>query len=51
MIEELKSIGCDTAKDVLKLTEEELIRRTKINEDTIRELRAILASEFEGEQE
>ena len=51
VIEELKSIGCDTAKDVLKLTEEELIRRTKINEDTIRELRAILASEFEGEQE
>ncbi len=51
VIEELKAIGCDTAKDVLKLTEEELVRRTKINEETIKELRAILASEFEGEQE
>ena len=51
VIEELKSIGCDTAKDVLKLTEEELMRRTKINEETIKEVRSILASEFEGEQE
>ncbi|HEX7414866.1 MAG TPA: transcription termination factor NusA [Bacteroidia bacterium] len=51
VIEELKLIGCDTAKDVLKLTDEELVRRTKINEDTIKELRAILASEFEGERE
>jgi len=51
VIEELKAIGCDTAKDVLKLTEEELTRRTKINEETIKEVRAILASEFEGEQE
>src|ERR1700739_2700183 len=51
VIEELKSIGCDTAKDVLKLTQEELVRRTKINENTIKEVRAILASEFEGEQE
>ena len=51
VIEELKAIGCDTAKDVLKLTEEELTRRTKIDENTIKEVRAILASEFEGEQE
>jgi N utilization substance protein A len=50
VIEELKAIGCDTAKDVLKLTEEELTRRTKIDENTIKEVRAILASEFEGEQ-
>jgi len=50
VIQELKAIGCDTAKDVLKLTEEELVRRTKIKEETIKELRAILASEFEGEQ-
>lgn len=51
VIEELKSIGCDTAKDVLKLTQEELVRRTKIDEGTIKELRAILASEFDAEQE
>jgi N utilization substance protein A len=51
VIEELKLIGCDTAKDVLKLTQEELVRRTKINAETIEEVRAILASEFDAEQE
>jgi N utilization substance protein A len=51
VIEELKSIGCDTAKDVLKLTQEELVRRTKINAETIEEVRSILASEFDTEQE
>ena len=51
VIEELKSIGCDTAKDVLKLTQEELVRRTKIDEETIKALRAVLASEFDAEQE
>ena len=51
VIEELKSIGCDTAKDLLKLTQEELVRRTKIDEETIKALRAVLASEFDAEQE
>ena len=50
VIEELKLIGCDTAKDVLKLTQEELVRRTKIKVETIEEVRAILASEFDAEQ-
>ncbi|HXD93844.1 MAG TPA: transcription termination factor NusA [Bacteroidia bacterium] len=50
VIEELKSIGCDTAKDVLKLTQEELVRRTKITAETIEEVRSILASEFDAEQ-
>ncbi|HXU28337.1 MAG TPA: transcription termination factor NusA [Bacteroidia bacterium] len=51
VIEELKLIGCDTAKDVLKLTQEELVRRTKIKPETIEEVRSILASEFDAEQE
>ncbi|MEO8761628.1 MAG: transcription termination factor NusA [Bacteroidia bacterium] len=50
VIQELKSIGCDTAKDVLKLTQDELVRRTKIDADTIGEVIAILSSEFEAEQ-
>ncbi len=51
VIQELKSIGCDTAKDVLKLTQDELVRRTKIDADTIGEVIAILSSEFDTEQE
>lgn len=51
VISELKSIGCDTAKDVLKLTAAELARRTKLDEETIESVRSVLASEFEGEEE
>jgi len=51
VINELKSIGCDTAKDVLKLTPDELVRRTKIDVDTIEEVIAILSSEFDTEEQ
>lgn len=51
VIDELKAIGCDTAKDVLKLTTEELVRRTKLEESVIESARKVLASEFEEEQE
>jgi transcription termination/antitermination protein NusA len=47
IIEELKAIGCDTAKSVLELKIEELVRRTKLDEMTIKDVRKILASEFE----
>jgi transcription termination/antitermination protein NusA len=47
IIEELKAIGCDTAKSVLELKVEELVRRTKLDEITIKDVRKILASEFE----
>ena len=43
----LKSIGCDTAKSVLATPREDLIRRTDFEEETIDEVLAILASEFE----
>jgi transcription termination/antitermination protein NusA len=47
IIEKLKSIGCDTAKAVLDLTEEELVRRTELDEETIRGVRTVLKAEFE----
>ena len=47
IIDTLKSIGCDTAKSVLALSREDLIRRTDFEEETIDEVLAILASEFE----
>jgi N utilization substance protein A len=50
MIDELKKIGCDTAKSVLALNDEELVRRTDLEEETIREIRKILQSEFRDEE-
>jgi len=47
IIEQLKTIGCDTAKAVLELSNEELVRRTGIAEETIQSVRDVLASEFE----
>ncbi len=47
ILEELKNIGCDTARSVLELSDDELKRRTSLNDETIAEVRAILASEFE----
>jgi transcription termination/antitermination protein NusA len=47
ILDELKSIGCDTAKSVLELSDEELKRRTKLTDDTIEDIRRILMSEFE----
>ncbi len=47
IIEQLKLIGCDTAKAVLELSDEELSRRTGIDEETIRGVRDVLSAEFE----
>lgn len=47
IIEEFKKIGCDTAQSVLKLSIDELIKRTDLEEETIREVVKILQSEFE----
>jgi N utilization substance protein A len=47
IIEELKRIGCDTARSVLDLTPTELERRTDLEKETIEEIREILRSEFE----
>jgi N utilization substance protein A len=47
VIDELKAIGCDTAKSVLNLSIEELVKRTDLEEETIIEVRDILKAEFE----
>jgi N utilization substance protein A len=47
VIDELKRIGCDTARSVLELNKSELLRRTELEEETIEELLSILAAEFE----
>ena len=47
IIDELKSIGCDTAKSVLELSATELVKRTDLEEETIREIQTVLKSEFE----
>jgi N utilization substance protein A len=47
IITEFKNIGCDTAKAVLELSDEELVKRTDLEEETVREVKRILRSEFE----
>lgn len=47
IIDELKAIGCDTAKSVLDLTVEDLTKRTDLEEETIRDVINILKAEFE----
>lgn len=49
VIDELKRVGCDTARSVLDLTVEELERRTDLEKETIEEVRRVLESEFEKE--
>jgi N utilization substance protein A len=47
IIDELKSIGCDTARSVLEIPKEDLVKRTDLEEETIEEVLSILKSEFE----
>jgi len=47
VIDELKTIGCDTAKSVLRLSIEDLVKRTDLEEETITEIVNILKAEFE----
>jgi len=47
IIDELRRVGLDTAKSVLALSREELVRRTDLEEDTIEEILGILRQEFE----
>lgn len=47
IIDEFKAIGCDTAKSVLELTGEELVKRTDLEEETVNEVLKILRAEFE----
>lgn len=49
VIDELKRVGCDTARSVLDLSMEELERRTDLEKETIQEVRRVLQAEFEKE--
>ncbi len=47
IIDELKAIGCDTAKSVLEISIEDLTQRTDLEKETIEEVFRILKAEFE----
>lgn len=47
ILDELKAIGCDTAKSVLDLSVADLVKRTDLEEETIAEVMKILKSEFD----
>lgn len=49
IIDELKRIGCDTARSVLELTSEELVRRSDLEVETVEDVRKILQEEFDKE--
>jgi N utilization substance protein A len=50
IIDEFKKIGCDTATSILKLTVEELERRTDLEKETILEVQKVLQEEFDREE-
>ncbi len=47
VIQALKNIGCDTAKSVLELSTEDLVSRTDLEIETVKDVIGILKSEFE----
>jgi N utilization substance protein A len=49
VIDTLKAAGLDTAKAVLAVDKDELIKRTDLEEETIEDVLRILAAEFEDE--
>jgi transcription termination/antitermination protein NusA len=51
IIDELHKMGLDTAKSILEIGKEELIRRTDWEDETVDELIALLEKEFEEEGE
>jgi N utilization substance protein A len=47
VIDELKRVGLDTAKSVLALPKEDILRRTDLEEETIEDILKVLKQEFE----
>jgi N utilization substance protein A len=47
VIDAFKAIGWDTAKSVLAVSKEEILRRVDLEEETVDEVLAILSAEFE----
>jgi N utilization substance protein A len=48
IIDELKAVGCDSAKSVLELGIEDLVKRTDLEQVTIEEVFRILRAEFDN---
>mgnify|MGYP001194622724 FL=1 len=51
IINELKAIGCDSARSVLELDAEDLVKRTDLEIETVEDILKVLRSEFETEDE
>ncbi|MDR1983854.1 MAG: transcription termination factor NusA [Prevotellaceae bacterium] len=49
VIDELKRIGCDTAKSVLNIPFNDLLQRSDLEEETLKDVIRVLKSEFEEE--
>ncbi len=47
VIDALKAIGCDTAKSVLALTVQDIMKRADLDEETVVDVQRILKAEFE----
>jgi len=50
IIDEFRRIGLDTARRVLAMSKDDLLRRTELEEETIDEVTSILKQEFQQEQ-
>mgnify|MGYP003296517318 FL=1 len=50
IIDALQAIGCDTAKSVLALSVQDIVKRADLEEETVIEVQNILKSEFEDEK-
>jgi N utilization substance protein A len=48
IIDALLTIGCDTAKSVLGLSVEDIMKRADLDEETVLDIRRVLAEEFES---
>ena len=46
VLDALKAIGCDTAKSVLEIGKEELVKRTDLEEETVSDILKVLKEEF-----
>jgi len=50
VIDELKRIGLDTARSVMAVSKEDLVRRTELEEETVEDLLNIIRQEFDSEE-
>ena len=47
ILDELKAVGCDSARSVLEIGKDDLVKRTDLEAETIDEVLSILQAEFE----